>query len=220
MRRSMRGALGVTACLAVLLAACSSADEPVATAPPATLVPTTAPSSTVAPTTVATTTPPSTLPPTTALDDPARMRAAEAAYIAAWEAYHAAILDPANPELREAIRRTYTGANLEGVLETLDGFVASGIVARANAIVPSEVSIQSAAKPIPGEDDGADLIACERNSESYFEVRAAPNGEEALLRDEIVVLQVLVRIKYVAGRWRSESGETLSRLSGDVECPR
>jgi hypothetical protein len=217
MRRSMRGAVGAVASFAMLLAACTS-DAPVATAPPVTLAPTTTATTSPPTTAPATTVEPATTPPTTALDDPARLRAAEAAYIASWEAYHAAILDPADPALREAIERTYTGGNLDWVLQTLDSYVDGRVVGLANAEVPAFALVTSSAKPIPDEENGVDLIACERNSESYVQLGAAPDGGDALIRDEIVVLRILVRLRLIDGEWRSESGETLLRQSGDVEC--
>ena len=215
MRRS--AAMLVLAALAV--ASCSGSDEAATTEPTAT----SAPATTVAePTTttdaVTTTVVETTAAPPTTVDDEARLRAAEQAYIAAWEAYHAAILDPSDPELRAEVERTFTGPNLEGSFAALDDYVAAGFVARRNPDMSAEVSILTSARPVPDEVDLVDLIACEVNSEAYYEIGSRPDGGDALVRDEIAALRLLVRIRLVDGLWKSESGETLSRNSGDVGC--
>jgi hypothetical protein len=215
MRRS--AVMLVLAALAV--AACSGSDEAATTEPTTTSVPATTAAEPTTSTDAATTTVVETTaaPPTT-VDDEARLRAAEQAYIESWEAYHAAILDPSDPDLRAEVERTYMGGNLEVAVTALDGFVEADYVARANPDVPASVVIVESALFVPGETDRAELISCEINSEAYFEVGSAPDGGDALVRDEAVVLQLLVRIKLTDGVWKSESGEVLSRLSGDVEC--
>jgi hypothetical protein len=215
MRRS--AAMLVLAALAV--AACSGSNEAATTDPTTTSVPATTAAEPTTSTDAATTTVVETTaaPPTT-VDDEARLRAAEQAYIESWEAYHAAILDPYDPELRAEVERTFTGPNLEGFLEGLDGFVESGVVARPNLDVQADVSIISEAKDVPGESDLVDLIGCEVNSEWYVEVGSAPDGSDAIVRDEIFVYRVLTRMRLIDGEWKSESGETLSERVGDVAC--
>jgi ABC-type transport system substrate-binding protein len=219
MRRSMRGAVGAVASLSMMFAACTS-DAPVATAPPVTVAPTT----TAVPTTVAlttappTTVEPATTPPTTALDDPARMRAAEEAYLASWEAYHAAILDPANPALREALRQTNTPENFELVTGILNDFAGRGIEARPHPTVPSSATIVLPAKFLPGRTDVADLVVCEINSEWYFETTASPDGSDFLIRDEVFAVKSLARVEWNGGRWVFRSSDVLSEVIGQTEC--
>jgi hypothetical protein len=215
MRRS--AVMLVLAALAV--AACSGSNEAATTDPTTTSVPaTTAAEPTTTTDAVTTTVVETTAAPPTTVDDESRLRAAEQAYIESWEAYHAAILDPSDPELRAEVERTNTGLNLEAAISTLDGFVEENYVARAHLDQPAEVSVLTAAMPVPGELNLVDLIACEVNSESYFEVGSAPDGGDALARDEVVVLRLLVRIRFVDGKWKTESGEILSRRTGDVGC--
>jgi len=216
----MRSAVTVAVFTTMVLAACSGSDEsaetsqPMATPPPSTIN-TTIPATT---TSTTTTIPETTNSPTTAPDDPVRLKAAGDAYIASWEAYHAAILDPANPDLRAAYKRTAIGPVLESGVGALDNYASSNFVARSNPDVPARVSLMSDVLVVPGETDLVDVVVCEINSESYFEVGSAPGGGDALIQDEIIVLRLLVRLRLIDGQWKVESGETLSRLSGDVEC--
>lgn len=215
----MRSAVGVAVLATLALAACSSSDESADTSQPLVLPSPATTSTTVAATTSTTSTiPETTVPPTTAADDPARLEAAGDAYIASWEAYHAAILDPTNPDLRAEIERTSTAETLELKISTVDSYAAANYVARLNPDVPAEVSLLTSVKLIPDETDFVDVVACEVNSEAFYEIGAAPDGSDALVRDEIVVLRVLVRMRLKEGQWKVESGEILSRKSGDVEC--
>jgi len=215
---AMRRAVAVVVFASFAVAACSGSDESASTDPPVTEQTTTA-AEAVTTTEVATTsTVETTVAPTTTVDEEARLRAAEQAYIESWEAYHAAILDPSNPDLRAEVERTFTGPNLSASIEALDDYVDAAFVARPNPDVQAEVLVLTPALPVPGEDDLIDLIACEVNSEAYFEVGSRPDGGDSLIRDEVVVLRLLVRIRLVDGLWKSESGETLSRSSGDVGC--
>lgn len=204
---------------ALVAGACSGSDEAATTDPPTT----SAPSSTaVDPTTtaaeVATTVVETTDAPTTTTDDEARLRAAEQAYIASWEAYHAAILDPSDPDLRAEVERTYTGGNLEVAIAALDEFVDANYVARVNPTVAAEVLLLTPAMFVPGETDLVDLIACEVNSEWYFEIGTRPDGGDALVRDEVVALRILVRIRWEDGEWKSESGEIVASGIGVDQC--
>lgn len=201
------------------LAACSSSDESADTSQPLVLPSPATTSTTVAATTSTTSTiPETTVPPTTAADDPARLEAAGDAYIASWEAYHAAILDPTNPDLRAEIERTNTEPALDFVISALDSFVASNYVARPNLDVPAQVSLLSDVLLVPGESDLVDVIACEINSEAYYEIGAAPDGSDALVRDEIFVVHQVVRIRLVDGQWKTQDGSVRERRSGDVGC--
>jgi len=216
----MRSAVTVAVFATLVLAACSGSDEsaetsqPAATPPPSTIS-TTIPAATTSTTTTA---PETTTSPTTAPDDPVRLKAAGDAYIASWEAYHAAILDPANPDLRAEVERTHTDPSLDLAISTLDSYAAADYVARPNPDVSAQASLLTDVLLVPGETDLVDVITCEINSEAYYEVGSAPDGGDALIRDEIVVLRQLIRIALVNGDWKMRGGEVLSRRSGDVEC--
>lgn len=223
--------LGAVVAAAVLIVACSGGDEsgeetvavraetssPEVTSSTVAAVtePSTLPSSTLPPPTAAPTT---VSPTTTALDDPERMRAAEEGYLAAWEAYHQAILDPSDPVLRAEVERTYTGPNLEAVTATLDRYVAEGLVAEVNPVVPARAEILQPGLPVPGQPAIVDIVVCEINSEPYFEVGSRPDGGRALIRDEVVALRILVRVENVNETWKLRSGENLSRQSGVEDC--
>jgi hypothetical protein len=215
----MRKAVAVAVFAAFVVGACSGSDEAASTGPTVAELATTVTepaTTTEAPATSAVVE--TTIAPTTTVDDQARLRAAEQAYIAAWEAYHAAILDPSDPDLRAEVERLFAGPNLEGFVDGLDGFVEAGVIARPHPDVPADVSILAHAKEVPGESDLIDLVGCEVNSEWYVEVGTAPDGSDAIVRDEIFVYRVLTRMRLIEGQWRSESGETLSERVGNVPC--
>lgn len=201
--------MAVMIVLAALAAgACSGSDEGGSTAPTVTSArTTTAAEPTTTTDAVTTTSVETTAAPSTTVDDEARLRAAEEAYIASWEAYHAAILDPSDPELRAEVTRLFTGPNLELAVSALDDFKEAGYVARVNPDVPAEVSLLTSALFVPDETNLVDLIACEINSEWYFEVGSRPDGGDALVRDEVIAVRLLVRIRWDDGEWKSESGE-------------
>jgi len=216
----MRKSVAVLVLAAFVAGSCSGSDEVASTDPPDPTM-TSAPSTTLAAptTTTATTISETTESPTTTVDDDeVRLRAAEQAYIASWEAYHAAILDPSDPELRAEVERLLTGPNLETANAALDEFVSANYVARPHPDRVSKALILETAQFVPGETDRVEMIVCEVNGESYFEVGSAPDGGDALVRDEVFVLEILVRMKWEDGQWRSESGERRSRLVGEVDC--
>lgn len=215
----MRSAVGVAVLATLTLAACSSSDESADTSQPLVLPSPATTSTTVAATTSTTSTiPETTVPPTTAADDPARLEAAGEAYIASWEAYHAAILDPTNPDLRAEIERTTTGVTLDKSISTLEGYAAASYVARPNPDVLAQVSLLTDVLLVPGETDLVDVVTCEINSEMYYQVGSAPDGGDSLIQDEVVVLRQLIRIALVDGEWKTRGGEVLSQRSGDVAC--
>ncbi|RLE25024.1 MAG: hypothetical protein DRJ50_03720, partial [Actinobacteria bacterium] len=147
---AMRRMVAVLVLAALAAGACSGSDESASTEPTVTSAPSTTVAEPTSTTDAATTTNVEiTAAPSTTVDDEARLRAAEDAYIASWEAYHAAILDPSDPDLRAEVERTYTGGNLEGVVDTLDGYVAAGYVARLHPDVPARTVVLSAPMPIP-----------------------------------------------------------------------
>jgi hypothetical protein len=204
---------------ALAVAACSGSNEaattdPTTTSAPATTAAEPTPNTDAATTTVAETT---AAPPTT-VDDEARLRAAEQAYIESWEAYHAAILDPSDPELRAEVERAYTPGAFEVASSVLDQFVMAGIAAKPHPSILAEVSVLSNAMFVPGDGDLADLISCEINSEAYYEIGTAPDGSYALVRDDVFVVRSLVRIEWDGENWRLHSGETLSERVGAVGC--
>jgi len=76
--------------------------------------------------------------------------------------------------------------------------------------VEAEVSLLTPVMFVPGETNLVDLIACEINSEWYFEVGSRPDGGDALVRDEVIAVRILVRIRWDGEDWKSESGEIVA----------
>jgi len=100
----------------IFVAACSSANDTASTVPTTTPAPPTKvsqPTSSTEAVTTTTAATSTTIAPSTTISDEDRFRAAEQAFIESWKAYHAAILDPANPELRAELERLSTPDALE-----------------------------------------------------------------------------------------------------------
>ena len=206
-----QGALTVVVASCLLLAACNSSgsDSDASTTTTAAF----------APTAVATTEPPtpSTEAPTTTIDTEAQLAAAEQAYLDAFDAYIAAARDPSDPALRAEIERLYTGPNLEFTISQLDSFVEKNWVARP-AEEPSRTIILLSPQFLPERTDFVELVACPINSERFVEVGGAPDGSDALVTDEITVRRLLVRLQFIDGQWKSDSGERLAELATPEEC--
>jgi len=206
----------------ILVAACSSENETVSTGPTVIAEPPTTVTQPTSTTEAATTTTAAatstTVAPSTTISDEDRFRAAEQAFVESWEAYHAAILDPANPELRAEIERLATPETYQITIDVLDGFVEGGIVARPHPSIPAEVSVISDVAFVPGKRDLVDFIVCEINSEFYFEVGTAPDGSDALFRDEVYAVNSLQRMVWDGESWRLHSGEVRSERVGVAEC--
>lgn len=195
---------------AVAAAACSGSEaiEPsVSGTSPPTISAAPATTETVAETTttIAVTT---TVAPTTTIDEVAWLAGAEAAYLKAWETYHAAIADPGDPDLRKAVADIYTNSGREDVLEILDSYAAANYIARPSPDIPAETRILQGALQVPDEDNVVDLVACEINSELYFEEGSAPGGGDALVSDEVFVGALLVRMRFDGANWKLESGRS------------
>ncbi|NQY55698.1 MAG: hypothetical protein HRT86_04290, partial [Ilumatobacteraceae bacterium] len=141
----------------------------------------------------------------------------EAAYFAAREAYLAAAQDPTNEELREGIAETYTGANLELTLKQLDELATTASFAEVDPDSPPSALFLEG--PVLVESDAAlaDMVICEVNSERYLQ-RPAGAAEPVVIRDEPVVVRVFVRLEFVDGAWKSQSGDVLARVSTEDEC--
>jgi len=217
---AMRKTVAVVVIASIFVAACSSANDNASTGPTTTPAPPTTAdqptSSTEAVTTTAATS--TTIAPSTTISDEDRFRAAEQAFIESWEAYHAAILDPANPELRAELERLATPGTFQIMVDVLDGFVEGGIVAKPHPSIPAEVSVVSDVLYVPGEQDLVDFVVCEINSEFYFEVGTAPDGSDALIRDEVYAVNLLQRMAWDGTSWRLHSGEVRSEKVGVAEC--
>ena len=205
----------VVAASCLLLAACgdSGSDSDATT----TVDPTT---TTATETTVVTTTAApveSTEAPPTTVGEVEQLAAAEQAYLDAFDAYIAAARDPSNPDLRADIERFYTGPNLEFTIDQLDAFVEQNWVAQPGE-EPSRTIILLSPQFLPDRKDFIELVACEVDGEVFVEVGGAPDGSDALVTDEVTVGRLLLRMAFVEGEWKSDSGETLAELSSPDEC--
>ena len=210
----MNRGLSIVVASCLLLAACGgSGSDGDASTTTATSPSTTAAAVTTTTEALATT----TEAPATTIDANTQLAAAEQAYLDAFDAYIAAARDPANPDLRAEIERLYTGPSLEFTISQLDGFVREGWAARA-AEEPSRTIVLLAPEFLPDRGDVVELVACEVNTERFFEIGGAPDGSDALVGDEVTVRRALVRMERVEEQWRARSGETLGELATPQDC--
>ncbi len=214
---------GLIALVVMVLAGCSGVSDgpplptvdPVATDPPTT----TSESGEVPVTEVVVTSSPTTLAPTTTVDaEAAAIASVEQAALDAYAAYHAAILDPSNPELRAEVERTHAEGALEGVIEILDNLIAAGQVFRPHPELRPRTEVVGAVRFIDGDPNFADLIVCNFNPESVVEVGAAPDGSDALVRDDVFTVKNVLAFKLIDGRWFFTGGDSITEAVGDVGC--
>ncbi|MGA9278420.1 hypothetical protein [Ilumatobacter sp.] len=163
----------------------------------------TAPASTPAETTTTTTT---TLAPTTTVDEQAILDEAEAAYLEAFEVGKEVLRNPDDPENVKHLENHFIGANLDVALENLRRTTEGQFIARENDSNPSVATIVEPAEFVDGDPTLARLTVCEFNSDRIFEVGTAPDGGDALRRDDPVSILLTVRMEFVDGKWRSQSG--------------
>jgi hypothetical protein len=216
---AMRRSAAVLVLAALAVAACSGSDDAATTSPTATSAPaTTVAEPTTTPDSVTTTAVETTSAPPTTVDDGARLRTAEQAYIAAWEATWNVFRDPRNAELREDAESRYTDANLEQLVENIDSLVEDGYTASPSPTAPASATIAGPARFINDERTMVDLVVCEVNTDWFFEVGAAPDGSDALLRDEPVAVLIVARVELVGGDWKPRGGDVLSEVFGAETC--
>ncbi len=107
---------------------------------------------------------------------------------------------------------------LTGVVEILDNQIALGQVARPHPELQPRVEVVGAVRFIDDELTFADLIVCEFNPEAEVEVGAAPDGSDALVRDDVFTVKNVQEFKLIEGRWVLTAGDAISAVVGDVGC--
>ena len=213
---------------ALLVASCSGSDASGETTAPSTDSPTTVTtsnddetnttSSTTTTTTTSTATTTTTQPPPTTISDDELAAEVEAAYFAAYDAYHTAILDPGDEDLRRQVRATYTAQALERVDSFLDRMVESKWIARPNPSVEASAVITGAVEFENGDRTLASIVACEINPEWFFELDSGPNGEEALLRDTVFRVDVAIEFELTEEGWKNAGGGEAVETAGVESC--
>jgi hypothetical protein len=215
----MRQAVAALLILSAVASACSGNKTAAPTIPPATTPDTV----TTAAETSITSAPPSTEPtttvaPSTTIDEAAILAEAEAAYLEAFKIGKEALRNPLNPANEERIKERFTDANLALVLENLRLTIDGNYISRENETNPSFAVIVKPAEFIdPADPTLAIVEVCEFNSDKLYEVGAAPDGSDALVRDDPVSIILAVRLQLVDGAWKSKSGGVGQELKGEAE---
>jgi hypothetical protein len=138
-----------------------------------------------------------------------------AAYLAAWQAFTDAAMDPTNPEFRALIESTRVGANLERALAILDELVMNGWVAIEHPTDPARTTIEDG----PFIDgDTATVVVCDLDSNIVIEPGAAPDGSDAMVNDEVVALRIEVTLARVSGTWKVSAGRILGEWPEALTC--
>lgn len=215
-------ALGVVALIAVASACSSDADadpqstasESITSEPDTAATIETDPPTTPAPTTAA----PATDAPTTTVDEAEIIAEVEAAYFASFDAYHEAILEPTNPALKNRLSDLYVDEGQTFVVGILDDLVRSNRIAKPHSVTLPQTVITG---PVRFEDEGrteASLVACQINPEAFYEVGGGPDGEDALLRDDVIRVDAIVLMRVQDGRWLNAGGDITRDLAGVETC--
>jgi hypothetical protein len=228
-RRSVRGVVLVVG--ALLWAGCSGGEEGVTDlsfgAEPASsfVASTEAPAvsgrsvtaTTAAPTTAVSSTteaPAASSSPATSLETD-EADAVIAAYLAAWQAFTDAAMDPTSPELRSLVESTRVGANLERALVILDELATNGWVAVEHPTDPARTTIEDG----PFIDgDTATVVVCDLDSNIVIEPGAAPDGSDAMVNDSFTARRIEVTLARVDGQWKVSAGETIDRWPESSTC--
>lgn len=217
----MVGAIGVVLALAACIGSDADDDDPDVTSTAESTTVDESADTTEPPDAAATPTtesPPTTeLPPTT-VSDADLAAEVEAAYLAAFDAYHAALLDPSNEALRDAVRDTHSGDGEAERIEILDDLVALNRIARSH---PTLVPVATVTGSVRFENESrtqASLVACEIIPEWFFEVGSGPNGEDALLRDTVLRADVIAVLEIEDDVWTDAGGSTTSEQVGVATC--
>lgn len=180
----------------------STTESPPATAPVKTTPTTTASAPTTSPSTTSTT----TEVPTTTIDEASILADAEAAYLEAFAVGNEILRDPLNPTNNQRIDDHFVGPNRDGLVEDLRRTVDGNFIAKQN---PGNPSFALVVEPAEFVDDDPNLVrmtVCEFNSDRIFEVGTAPDGGDALRRDDPVSILITIRMEFVDGAWKAKSG--------------
>jgi len=216
----MRKAVAVVVFAAFAVGACAGSDQAASTEPTVAESATTVVEPVITTEVATTTIVETTIVPTTTVDDEqARLRrAAEEAYIAAWEATWAVFRDPGNSELRAEAEGLYSNANLEQLIQNIDGLIDDGYAAVESPTLPASATIVGAAQFIDDERVLVDLVVCEVNTDWFVEVGVAPDGSDALVRDDPVSVLIVARLEFVDDIWKPRGGDILSEVIGADTC--
>jgi hypothetical protein len=90
---------------------------------------------------------------------------------------------------------------------------------RQHPDVPASITIEVPATLVLEGADVAELQICEVDSWVVVEVRAGPNGSDAVVNDEIASYRSTILLRKVEDVWRVEGGSELARWEGFTECP-
>jgi hypothetical protein len=124
-------------------------------------------------------------------------------------------LDPGNDAL---IRQRYADTNLGTLLENLRLTVDGNYISRENQSNPSFAVIVKPAELVDQTDPTLAIVeVCEFNSDKLYEIGSAPDGSDALVRDDPVSIILAVRFQLIDGTWKSTSGTVGQEVRGEVE---
>lgn len=214
--------ISVVVATTLLLASCAGSDEaddtPTTSAAPTPTAEVAVETTTTeaAPPTTTTTEP---TPTTTEVDEEALIAEVEAAYFAGYDAYHRAIFDPANEELRAALAEFRHGDALANVLGILDDLVELNAVARENPdFGPSRGEITGPVRFTNDAFSEASIVVCELNAEWFVEPEAGPNGEDSILRTDVIRSDLTVLLQLIEGSWKVVAGGAGSDQIGVETC--
>ena len=155
-----------------------------------------------------------TVAPTTTLSpEQEAIAAAEEAVVNAFDARTAALVDPANPDLREDLANYWTESAIPTLLAQMDDFVENSKVLVINDdpeafLVILDGSVQVA-------PDRIDVPFCRLDS-NIIVVRL--EGIDAVLDDGVATERWTAAVVVADGAWKVLGAEVLNEADGEVEC--
>lgn len=174
---------------------------------------TTLPVTTVPATTLpATTTPPTT--PWTTAPDPTEQVIAD--FLAAWNAFNEAKLDPTSDEKRDAARSLLTGATLDVFDERIALFRANNWRSMTDPEHPARASVVDGSVEITGAT--ASLTYCGLDSNILVEVGGLPDGGDAVINEAINAVLTEAELEWSGTVWLLARTPLVQEFPGALSC--
>ncbi len=157
-------------------------------------------------TTTSTSTSPATEAPTTTIDPAEALADAEAAFLTAFSVGIGVLREPDAPGHEELLRTHYGETAISQPLENLQRTIDGNYIAVENESNPTFARVVEPAQFVDGDPTLARMTVCEFISDRIFEIGTAPDGGDALVRDDPVSILSIVTMRQIDGLWKLESG--------------
>lgn len=141
------------------------------------------------------------------------------AVVASWTAFNELLLDPDSAEKVEAVATALTDRALDRAIEIAVSYRVSNQAERTHAEHPAGVVIDDESLVVDSAGVTATIEYCRLGSNVWVEVAANPDGTDRVIDDTINSYLESDTFSLVDGRWVKQSGVTIARYEGELQCP-